>query len=296
MKIIDGLIQGSDAWHNFRETHIGASNSAAILGMSPYQTAIEVFNEKTSRSFGVAENDNMRLGTAMEPKIREAWEMLTGKKFETPTVEHTEYPFISASFDGWHELTNSVIECKYSRYPKLVNCLLKQDVEHFKEVYPQYHVQCQHLMFVSGATECTLITLDPANEIVSLVIPRDDQFITEILFPGIKSFWEDRVMKDVPPPPPEDSHIVVDDLQALTIADQLQDLLTEEKDLKERKEVLRTRLFEFGDDGNFIVGKLRMTRTSRTTVDYKKACADAGIDLAPYTKEGIGYYTIKQIK
>lgn len=295
MKIVEGLVQGSEAWHKFRETHLGASNSAPILGMSQYQTAVDIFNDKTSRNFPVQMNDAMRAGVEMEPKIREAWEFMTGMKFETPTAEHDDYPFISASFDGYHAATNSIIEIKHSLYPKLVNCIGKQDLGHFKEVYPSYFVQCQHQMFVSGSKECTLVTMDKELYLLSLVIPRDDEFINDTLIPTVVNFWNNHVLTDIAPETTEDDFVYIDNPEALELAETLAEALQTAKNAKDVAVQAKKELIELTDDGNSIIGPIKLTKTYGVRTDYKTACDDAGLDLNNYKSEYIRW-TPRRIK
>jgi len=50
-RILHSLDQGSAEWHNFRANHFGASEAAAMLGLSKYQTRTELL---TAKKTGVA--------------------------------------------------------------------------------------------------------------------------------------------------------------------------------------------------------------------------------------------------
>lgn len=296
MKIIENLVQGSDDWKAFRESHLGASESAAILGLSPYSSSKDIWEMKTGRSFGVMENDAMRLGTSMEPEIREEWEMIQGKNFTTPTATHDDYPFISASLDGFHAPTNEIIEVKFSKYPKMSNCIAKNDVEHLKELYPQYWVQVNQQMFVSGAKECTILTLSPIGDLVHMVVPRDDEFIDKTLVPGLVDFWR-MVTEDTPPPLTNLDYTHIDSSEATAMAQKWIVLNDKIKDLQKEEKAIRSSLIDLGDDGNLIVGNLlKMSRCNTKRTDFKAACEASGIDTSKYTKEGVGYYRFTPIK
>ena len=296
MKIIENLIQCSNEWLEFRKSHVGASESAAILGVSPYKTPLDVFNEKTNRSFLEPMNDAMRLGTEMEPKIRKEWERLTGKIFDTPTAEHDDYPYISASFDGYCHEDNSIIECKFSRHPKLANCIKKHDIEYFKEIYKHYWVQCQHLMFVSEAKECTLITICPEGELLDLALPRDNDFIEKKMVPSLVTFIHEYILKDEEPALTDGDYLYIDDTESISLAKEWHELNQRIKMLQDLEKEKKAALIQKGDDGNIIVGNiLKMTRYATTRTNYKKACEDNDIDLSIYKTLSIGHYRLTPI-
>jgi predicted methyltransferase len=54
-------------------------------------------------------------------------------------------------------------------------------------------------------------------------------------------------------------------------------------------------LIEMTDDGNSIIGKIKLTKAYGQKTDYKKACEDAGIDLDNYKSEYIRW-TPRRIK
>ena len=296
MKIIENLIQGSDKWHEFRKSHIGASESAAIIGMSPYQTPFKKWEEKTGRSFGIVENEAMKLGSEMEPKIRSEWEFYTGKKFDTPTAEHDEFSFMSASFDGYCHEDGSIIEIKYSKHHKLSECISLADVEHLKELYPHYFVQCQHLMCVANADKCSLITMTPTGQIIDMEVPKDVEFIEQKLMPELKVFWCEYVLKDKEPPLSDKDFLHVSDDDSLCDAQEWIYINQRIKEMQEREKELRKRLIDRGEGNNVIVGNmLKVTSYTSTRVDYRKACEDNEIDILSYKKVSTKSYRFTPI-
>jgi putative phage-type endonuclease len=300
MKIVKGLIQGTYEWLKFRESHCGASNSAAILGVNQYQSAMDVWEDKTNRSFPESMNENMRAGVNAEPGIRAKWEFQTGKTYDTPTAEHNDYSFLSASFDGYCHEDGSIIEIKASRYPKLANCIKRQDVEYFKEIYPHYHVQCQHLMLISDAQECPVVTISLEGELLSITIPRDNEFIDKVLLPELIAFWNSYVLADVEPPLQKKDILYIDDDSAIKEAEELIALGETIKSLQECEKDLKKRIADRGDDGNFQVGSiLVVTRINRKgSVDTKKLYESYNITenvLKKFRKSEIGFWQFKAI-
>jgi len=96
MKIVQ-LQQGSPEWHEHRRTHRNASETATVLGLSPWQTAYQLWAEKTGRTEPAPATEVMAHGTRMEPRARAAYEARTGLVMEPLVVVDGEY---SASLDG----------------------------------------------------------------------------------------------------------------------------------------------------------------------------------------------------
>ena len=59
----------SKEWHEERRTYIGASEVATVLGLSPYQTPVELWAVKTGRAEPTPDNDAMRAGRLLEPMV-----------------------------------------------------------------------------------------------------------------------------------------------------------------------------------------------------------------------------------
>lgn len=300
MKIIDGLEQGSEKWLEFRESHLGASDSAAILGLSPYNSAKGTWQSKTDRSFGVKENYAMREGTRNEIIIRERYEEFVGLKYTTPTAEHGDYPFISASCDGYNADTGKIIEIKHSQHSKLSDVIRTDCIDIFKKAYPHYFSQCQHLMLVFGASKCPVVTVSPDDELLYTKIKRDDEFIEGTLLPGLIDFWNDYVLKDVEPPLGELDILYVDTQEGCELAMEWLVVNKELKALQAREKKLRAEICDIGDDGDFnLSGLVKVTRVQKAgSVDTKKLYDAYDIkkeDLEKYRKEQIGYYQIRKI-
>jgi putative phage-type endonuclease len=63
----------NDAWHKLRQAGISASEIAAVLGISPWESPFSLYWRKVN-GWGVDVNDEMRAGTRAEPVIRQWYE------------------------------------------------------------------------------------------------------------------------------------------------------------------------------------------------------------------------------
>lgn len=192
MKIFN-LKQGSPEWHLFRTTHIGASESAAILGLSPYGTCYEVWLEKTLRRPGFTGNVATKAGNLAEDKARAEYEMLHGdfEEFTPVVAEHDELKFISASLDGWNESLSRFVEIKYPSQKTHDEALQGQVPRH-------YWVQVQHQYLVSGASRGDFWSYREGNAAL-VTVEKDQKFIDEVLVPALIDF-ELKVINDIAPP------------------------------------------------------------------------------------------------
>ncbi|MDP3766551.1 MAG: YqaJ viral recombinase family protein, partial [Dehalococcoidia bacterium] len=75
------------AWLAARRAGIGGTDAAAILGLSPFRTPLDVYLDKTGAAQDErTETQPMRWGKALEPVIAEAVEERIGRHVRMPTL------------------------------------------------------------------------------------------------------------------------------------------------------------------------------------------------------------------
>ena len=184
------LTQGSLEWHAYRHSRRNASESAAVLGLSPWMTAYQLWLLKTGRSKSKVTHA-MQRGTDMEPLARAAYEEQTGLVMQPLVLEAGDY---SASLDGMTLEGDLVLEMKCPL--RGTRSDLWQDVQ--DGLVPEhYAVQVQHQLMVAGAELAHLWVFDGSKGILH-AIERD-----EALMASIRSGWVDfqqYLASDTPPP------------------------------------------------------------------------------------------------
>lgn len=138
------LVQGSPEWLAYRRTMRNASETAAVLCISPWLTPYQLWLLKTGRS-EMNVNEAMRHGTELEPAARAAYEQETGFVMQPLVLQAGAY---SASLDGITLEGELVLEvkCPYrGEQSSLWQDALKG------EVPAHYRCQIQHQLMVSGA-------------------------------------------------------------------------------------------------------------------------------------------------
>ena len=141
-------------WLSGRLNGIGGSDASAVVGMNPYKTNIELFEEKTGRRVpeDISNKPYVIYGKKAEGYIRELFRL----DYPEYQVEHHEFrilqslshPFMQASLDG--ELTDQegrrgILEIKTT------NILQSMQYEKWKDRIPDnYYIQVLHYLLVTG--------------------------------------------------------------------------------------------------------------------------------------------------
>ncbi len=178
MKIYEDLIQGSEAWKEFRRLHIGASDAATVMGLNPWRTSLSLWEEKVL-GWEKEANHAMARGTAMEKQAKDAYQLETGIMVCPMVAEDDIHPFISASFDGISQDLSRLVEIKCGRSSHK----LARDAE----IPIYYQAQLQQQMYVANLEEIDYWSFD-GTEGILLTLARDNQFIRELVEKEI-NFW-----------------------------------------------------------------------------------------------------------
>lgn len=103
--------QGTDSWHTLRRSKIGASDSAALLGLSPFKNSDMLYEEKV---YGTRFSNSpaMQRGQELETEAREVYENLVHLKMEPAVFVHDKRPWMMASLDGYNEKEKRGVEIK----------------------------------------------------------------------------------------------------------------------------------------------------------------------------------------
>lgn len=166
MKIHD-IAQGSDAWHQFRLEHNGASEAAAMLGLSTRMRRTELLHVKhtgNAREFSDwVQRNILDKGHEVERLARPNFEALLGEDLYPVTCSNG---MESASCDG---LT---MDERRAWEHKLWNDELAASVA--AGVVPDEHMpQCQQILMVTGAEEVIFGVSDgtPEKMVHTVVLP-----------------------------------------------------------------------------------------------------------------------------
>lgn len=189
-------IQNSDAWHEWRRHHLGASEVPAIMGTSDWGDAYSVFTSKIQETL-IKSEDNWAMirGRSLEPVILARFEQDHGCKLTQPVSEFKDWPILHASLDGWWEQEKAVIEAKAPAIWKhtMALCGLVPDT---------YIDQLQTQMLVTGADKAYYVSfhdLEPPGFDIAYVLVHADRDRQDKILKRCKALWgmiEKREWKD----------------------------------------------------------------------------------------------------
>jgi len=182
-----------EEWLVLRRKGIGGSDAAAIVGLDRYRSPFDVYADKLGLKPEIPDNEAMRQGRDLEQYVAERFMEATGKRVRrrNAMLQHPEYPFMIADIDRWIVGENAGLECK-------TTSVLNRAKFSQGEFPPNYYVQCVHYMAVTGAERWYLAVLVLNKAFHVFTIERDEAEI-QALIAAEKDFWENHVMKQIPP-------------------------------------------------------------------------------------------------
>jgi len=245
MTAISTAAMSRDEWLKERTKGIGGSDVATILGLNPYKTPLQLWEEKTGRSSGSAAGESAYWGTVLEGVVAKEFSQRTGMK-----VQKVNY-MLSKGEDGWmlgnidRAVVNPAIAGRVSvlKPEKVEECgrLLSTDIglecktasvymsehwgdsqeaeilagkivtEHKIPLY--YETQIQWYMAVTGIKKFYVAVLIGGQDFRMYEVRRDEDVIKAIV-EKCHAFWFKKVLADVPPDP-----INADDIKKLYARD-----------------------------------------------------------------------------
>jgi len=142
-------------WHLLRKKGIGASEAAAVIGLSPYKTNVELWEEKTGRREpeDISDKPYVKYGTEAEKHLRALF-ALDFPQYEVNYKDfdmryNSDYPFIFATLDG--DLTEKATGRKGVLEIKATEIMKSMQYEKWKGRIPQnYYIQVIHQLLATG--------------------------------------------------------------------------------------------------------------------------------------------------
>lgn len=182
-----------------RKSGIGGSDCAAILGLSRYRTAYDVWLDKTSDTVVEQQSDILSLASYLEEFTANKYAEVSGYKVRRWNAEiiHPQYPFIKGNVDR-----------EIMRAPLGLGVLECKALSHFNfkkvEMYglpEEYICQIQHY-FVCGDGRYrwgafAVLDRDNGKLLTFNVFP--DRNLGQAIVDASVVFWQENVLKGVPP-------------------------------------------------------------------------------------------------
>ncbi len=194
-KLIMTVEQAADrvAWERVRNSGIGGSDIACIMGLNPWKSAFALYAEKHGdvEAEDLSNNEYVYWGTVLEQAVADRFCELTGKKVhKCGTLQDESYEFMLANVDRLVTGENAGLECKTANGFKAS----EWDGDSLPD---SYYCQCQWYMAITGFPKWYIACLIGGNHFVWKEIPRNDEFIADMRTQAIV-FWNN-LQADVAP-------------------------------------------------------------------------------------------------
>lgn len=206
-----------DAWLERRRTGIGGSDIAAILGLSPWTSALDVYLDKTGgpkvEPSDPLRAERMRWGNLLEDVVAREYAHRTGSKVQrvTAMLRHPEHAFALANIDravidpgrkarvgrsGWLEGAAALLEVKTAS-PYAADEWGEEDAPN---VPVHYAAQGMWYMGVAGIEVLHFACLIGGQRMITRTLRRDDA-VLRTMFEAAQEFWHGNVMARRMPEP-----------------------------------------------------------------------------------------------
>lgn len=202
------------AWLEARRTGIGGSDVAAILGISPYRSPLDVYLDKIGAAKPLQDNEPMYWGRRLEDVVAHEWQERNGRKVQriNSMIRNTDRTWMLANIDraivaqgsrarldaaGRLVGADGLIECKTA------SAYAAQDWQGLdgSDALPVYYAaQGMWYIAVTGQDVCEFAALIGGQKFAQRRVERDEETIRGIV-EQVEEFWLRHVVAGLPPEP-----------------------------------------------------------------------------------------------
>lgn len=195
-------------WLAERRKGIGGSDVAAVLGLNPWRSPVQVWLDKMGQAPGEEETEPMRWGKLLEPVI--AAEFAARNKCRVEALQaiakHPEHPELLVNVDGlvvrrgrrarWRDriIARDMLEVKNTRFGD------DWGQPGSDEVPAYYLTQCLHALAVTGLETCHVAVLVGGQEFRQYRVDRQERVQAELMARCLE-WWEAHVIGGRAPEP-----------------------------------------------------------------------------------------------
>lgn len=188
------------AWLAWRREGIGASEIAAVVGLSPWQSPLALYLRKIGELPDTEPNTAMQLGNDLEPFVADQFHKRTGLHVtgEQTWCVHPELSFARCTVDGF------VVESPSSLVSDALGVFEAKttgNLDRFDPLPTHVELQVQWQMFVTDQQHAWVTAFGATQgglDVRVIEVVRDETAIQRVL-PIVTEFWQ-RVLDRVPPP------------------------------------------------------------------------------------------------
>ena len=251
-----------------RRQGIGGSDVAAIMGISPWKTPLDVYNDKVCTFVEDEPNEDMKRGFKAEKYVLEDYVDHTGSTIQTnlETIIHPDYPFMRANVDARLVDENVIVEAKSTKAP----------ISTWDSGIPKYYkTQVAYYAMITNATRVDVPVVFSGWTYICFTYWRDAELEAKIL-KAVIAFWQDHIVPEIPPAPQsqeelqaayptiDDRVVVKADANIAHTVEEYQSVLEQIKELETSKSALKKNIqLYMGEAGVLDAGFCKLSLKDR---------------------------------
>ena len=198
-------------WLAMRKAGIGGSDAAAVLGLSPWRSPLDVYLDKTGRSAPQEETDAMYWGTKLEDLVANKYSEMSGNEIRrvNSILRSEKYPCLIGNIDRAVCVEKGKLPVVRGQFrtPKILECKTARTKsadwgESGTDQIPDYYlVQVMHYLGLTGCESCDVACLFLDSRKFEIFTVMADKDVIEGISTRLEQWWEEHIIKDIPPPP-----------------------------------------------------------------------------------------------
>ena len=185
-----------------RKQGLGGSDAGIVMGLNPWRTRLELWQEKTGRAepTDLSDIESVQWGIHLEQPIAEEYTRRTGRKVRrvNRTIKHGKYEFIQGHIDRKLESVMAGLEIKTVG----IRSAHLWGEEGSEEIPAHYRAQVVHYLAITGWAFWDVAALIGGQNLRIFTVDRDEEEIRDLIRKEV-DFWQDHVVADTPPEPIE---------------------------------------------------------------------------------------------
>lgn len=215
IEVVDTSGLSEEDWLGYRRQGIGGRDVAAIMGVSPFATLRDLYNDKCGNPDVIQTEDNWvakEVGHRLEDLVAKIFAYKTGYKVFAvrKLFRHPFHSFMQANVDFFVELPDgsiAILECKTTNYNS-------KEKWNDGAVPVNYEWQCRHYMAVMNLSCAYIACLygNNENEFVYRRIDRDEVIEADMIEMEAH-FWNEYVLGRIEPPYTESGDLVLESIR-----------------------------------------------------------------------------------
>ena len=279
--------QNTPEWLEWRRAGIGCSDVAAICGVDPWRSPLDVYNDKKGLSKPRTSSAMQRGHDYEEEALKAFNRKIDGHPFSPACFVSYKMDYFRASIDGYCRFTRKLCEIKIPNREVL-------EMARFGQVPIHYMYQVQAELIVTDACMAYFVCYNPDTFEIYIVDVHHDIQIQDRILSYVEKFYTSHLLANVPPPDKSDRKKVESNYSKKWLH-RLREIKQQRKELDlEYDEVVDMLLEMEGVDISLETDNYVFQRSERVSVDYKQAAIDAKVDLSKYAKPATVYWTLKE--